>query len=100
MTRFLFTLLSTMLISEEELRFIPVYKQGYDTSCGVAVTTTLLNTYWNTPVNEADLYQDMILDQGSQTDTGYTISFLNMSDYLKQRQIAARPYANGLGHSE
>jgi hypothetical protein len=45
MDRFLFTLLATMVISEEDLRFTHVYKQGDDTSCGVAVTASLLNTY-------------------------------------------------------
>jgi ABC-type bacteriocin/lantibiotic exporter with double-glycine peptidase domain len=92
MTRFLFTLLSTLLISEEELRFAHVQKQGYDTSCGVAVTASLLNTYWNTPINEADLYQDMILDRLGDTDTNYTISFLTMTEYLKQHRIAARAF--------
>jgi ABC-type bacteriocin/lantibiotic exporter with double-glycine peptidase domain len=98
MTRFLFTLLSTMLISGEELRFTYAQKQGYDTSCGVAVTASLLNTYWNTPINEVDLYQDMILDRLAETggnevsDTNYTISFLIMTDYLKQHRIAARAY--------
>jgi ABC-type bacteriocin/lantibiotic exporter with double-glycine peptidase domain len=92
MTRFLFTLLSTLLISEEELRFTYAQKQGYDTSCGVAVTASLLNTYWNTPINEADLYQDMILDRTAETDTTYTINFLTMTDYLKQHRIAARAY--------
>ena len=92
MTRFLFTLLSTLLISEEELRFTYAQKQGYDTSCGVAVTASLLNTYWNTPINEADLYQDMILDRRGDTDTNYTISFLTMTEYLKQHRIAARAF--------
>ena len=92
MTRFLFTLLSTLLISEEELRFTYAQKQGYDTSCGVAVTASLLNTYWNTPVNEPDLYQDMIIDRTAETDTTYTVSFLTISEYLKQHRIAARAY--------
>jgi predicted double-glycine peptidase len=63
MARFLFTLLATMMLSEEDLRFTHVYKQGYDTSCGVAVIASLLNTYWNIPIAEADLYQSLILDQ-------------------------------------
>jgi ABC-type bacteriocin/lantibiotic exporter with double-glycine peptidase domain len=92
MTRFLFTLLSTLLISEEELRFTYAQKQGYDTSCGVAVTASLLNTYWNTPIHEADLYQDMVLARIADTDTTYTISFLTMTEYLKQHRIAARAY--------
>ncbi|MDR1325520.1 MAG: hypothetical protein LBK00_05740 [Treponema sp.] len=92
MTRFLFTLLSTLLISEEELRFSYAQKQGYDTSCGVAVTASLLNTYWNTPINEADLYQDMVLDRIAETDVTYTISFLTMTEYLTQHRIASRAY--------
>jgi predicted double-glycine peptidase len=67
MTRFLFTLLSTMLISEEELRFAHNYKQGYDTSCGIAVTASLLTKYWNIPVTEADLYQELIVDRISES---------------------------------
>jgi ABC-type bacteriocin/lantibiotic exporter with double-glycine peptidase domain len=92
MTRFFFTLLSTLLISEEELSFTYAQKQGYDTSCGIAVTASLLNTYWNTPVNETDLYQDMILDQTADSDTDYTISFLTISDSLKPHRIASRAY--------
>ena len=81
-----------MLISEEELRFSYAQKQGYDTSCGVAVTASLLNTYWNTPINEADLYQNMVFDRVEEVDTTYTISFLTMTEYLKQHRIAARAF--------
>lgn len=93
MTRFLFTLLSTMLISEEELRFSPVYKQGYDTSCGIAVTATLLNTYWNTPVTEADLYQEMILDKAGTEAAHYTVSLLGISDALRKYAVQSRAYS-------
>jgi predicted double-glycine peptidase len=93
MTRFLFTLLSTMLISEEELRFSPVYKQGYDTSCGIAVTATLLNTYWNTPVTEADLYQEMILDKAGTEAAHYTVSLLGISGALGKYAVQSRAYS-------
>ena len=92
MTRFLFTLLSTMLLSEEDLRFTPIYKQGYDTSCGVAVTASLLNTYWNIPVTETDLYKDLILDQAAEGADGYTVSLFAIAEYLKTQGIQSRAY--------
>lgn len=92
MSRFLFTLLSTMLLSEEELRFAYVDKQGYDTSCGVAVTATLLNTYWNIPVTEADLYQSLILDQIAGNAANYTVSLFSIAEYLKTQGIQSRAY--------
>jgi predicted double-glycine peptidase len=92
MSRFLFALLSTMVLSEEDLRFTPVYKQGYDTSCGVAVTASLLNTYWNIPITEADLYQSLILERTSEDAAGYTVSLLAIAEYLQTRGIQSRAY--------
>jgi hypothetical protein len=81
MTRFLFTLLSTMLISEEELRFTYAQKQGYDTSCGITVTASLLNTYWNTPVNESDLISKQVISPRRMPN-------------LETRKPVARPVAD------
>jgi len=92
MTRFLFTLLSLSVISGEDLRFTAIEKQGFDTSCGVAVTASLLATYWNIPVAESDLYQDMILDRLDGTGANYTISFATMLDYLPRRGVAGKAY--------
>lgn len=88
----MFALLATVLVSEEELRFVPVYKQGYDTSCGISAAATLLNTYWNVPVVEADMYHDMILDRISEKDAVYTISMLTIMDYLKNHDLASQAY--------
>jgi predicted double-glycine peptidase len=93
MSRFLFTLFAMMVMSEEELRFTPVYKQGYDTSCGVAVTASLLNTYWNIPVTEADLFQSLILDQVAEDAAGYTVSLFAVAEYLKTQGIQSRAYS-------
>jgi predicted double-glycine peptidase len=94
MGRFLFTLLTTMMLSEEDLRFTHVYKQGYDTSCGVAVTASLLNTYWSIPIAEADLYQSLILDQTSEDEEAvtYTVNLLIIAEYLKTQGIQSRSY--------
>jgi ABC-type bacteriocin/lantibiotic exporter with double-glycine peptidase domain len=92
MGRLLFTLLATMLFSEEDLRFTHIYKQGYDTSCGVAVTASLLNTYWHIPISEADLYQDLILDQAQEEAATYTVSMRAIGEYLKTQGIQSRAY--------
>jgi predicted double-glycine peptidase len=92
MGRFMFALLAAALVSEEELRFVPVYKQGYDTSCGISATATLLNVYWGVPVEEADMYQDMILDRFSPKDANYTISMLAIMEYLQKHAVASRAY--------
>jgi predicted double-glycine peptidase len=92
MSRFLFTLLATMVMSEEDLRFTHVYKQGYDASCGVAVAATLLNTYWNIPATEADLYQSLILDKNSEDAAGYTVSLFTIAERLQTRGVQSRAY--------
>jgi predicted double-glycine peptidase len=93
MTRFLFTLLSIALLSEEELRFTPVYKQGYDTSCGIAVTASLLATYWNVPVTEKELYAAMILDRMEDGAANYTVSFSTITECLQKHGVQSRAYA-------
>jgi predicted double-glycine peptidase len=94
MTRFLFTLLSAALLSEEELRFTSINKQGYDTSCGIAVTASLLSTYWNIPVTEEELYTTMILDRIEDGSAAhYTVSFSTIAECLKEYGIQSRAYA-------
>jgi ABC-type bacteriocin/lantibiotic exporter with double-glycine peptidase domain len=92
MKGFLFFLLSQIMVSEEALRFTNVYKQGYDTSCGIAVTASLLRHYWNIPIEEADLYQTMILDQAEDDAATYTISFLDIMNYVREHHLAAQAY--------
>jgi predicted double-glycine peptidase len=89
---FLFLLLTQTMVSEESLRFANVYKQGYDTSCGIAATASLLRYYWNIPVEEADLYQTMILDQAATDADTYAISFLDIISQTQQHGLAARAY--------
>jgi predicted double-glycine peptidase len=100
MSRFMFALLATVLVSEEELRFVPVFKQGYDTSCGISATAALLNIYWGVPVSEEDMYQDMILDRLSEEDVTYTISMLAIMEYLAKQSIAAQAYRMDWGALE
>jgi predicted double-glycine peptidase len=93
MGRFMFVLLASALVSEEELRFAPVYKQGYDTSCGISATASLLDMYWGVHISESQMYQDMIIDHLSDKDTDYTINMLTIIEYLEKHNIASRAYS-------
>jgi predicted double-glycine peptidase len=92
MGRFMFVLLASVLVSEEELRFVPVYKQGYDTSCGISATASLLDMYWGVPVSEPQMYQDMVVNRLSDEDTNYTISMRTIMEYLNQHNVASQAY--------
>jgi ABC-type bacteriocin/lantibiotic exporter with double-glycine peptidase domain len=96
MTAFLFSLLTAALLSEEELRFAYNGKQGADTSCGIAATASLLR-YWNTPVAEADLYQEMIFNNAREGDANYSVSFKTIMDCLSRYGLAARGYKMNWG---
>lgn len=74
--------------SAEDLRFRYSFKQGQDNSCGVAVTASLLNMYWNIPVLEEALYQDMIYNN----EPNYLVSFLTISESLRKYGVASRSY--------
>jgi predicted double-glycine peptidase len=91
MTTFLFFILP-LVISEESLRYTNVSKQGYDTSCGIAVTTSLLSIYWNTPIMEQDLIKEMVVDQTQDKNTTYSISFLTMADFLIKFEVLSQGY--------
>jgi predicted double-glycine peptidase len=92
MMRFMFLLLTSALVSEEELRFTSVFKQNYDTSCGISATASLLNTYWGVPISEGDIYQDMAIGRPGEDDVGYIISMFTIMEYLKKHDIASQAY--------
>jgi predicted double-glycine peptidase len=92
MRTFLFLALTQLMISEEELRFTNIYKKGYDISCGTAATASLLNYYWNMHIAESDLYQTMILARVKESSDTYTISFLDIMQYVQAHGIAGRAY--------
>lgn len=81
-----------LLNSAEDLRFRYSFKQGQDTSCGVAVTASLLNMYWNIPVVEEELYQNMVYNNVENNGPDYLVSFLTISECLKKYGVASRAY--------
>jgi predicted double-glycine peptidase len=92
MIRFIFPILAFLMLSEEELRFANTYKQGYDTSCGIAVTAALLNYYWNIPITEKEIYQDIIINRYHEGELTYTVSFLAITEYLSQKGLQSKAY--------
>jgi predicted double-glycine peptidase len=92
MFSFIFFILTNTLVSEESLRYTDVYKQGFDTSCGISVTSTLLNTYWNIPLTEEGMYQEMIINRMHDTDTNYIINFLTIGEFMREYQVQSRAY--------
>jgi ABC-type bacteriocin/lantibiotic exporter with double-glycine peptidase domain len=92
MPLYVLLLLPLLVTPEESLRFTYANKQGFDTSCGVAVTASLLNNYWNTSVTEPELYQGMILDRITEEDAAYTVSLLHIAEYIKTHGIQSRSY--------
>jgi ABC-type bacteriocin/lantibiotic exporter with double-glycine peptidase domain len=88
MNHYFLLILMTTVISQEDLRFTYVHKQGFDTSCGIATIATLLSEYWNIPVKEEGLFEDMA---GSETAV-YTINFFAMSEYLDKHDILTRAF--------
>jgi predicted double-glycine peptidase len=80
-------------MSEEEIRFTPIYKQGFDTSCGIAVSASLLNIYWNISVNEEDLYKNMINLDTIDAMGNYTVSMKTIMDGLLMYGVQSRAYS-------
>ena len=93
MNHALFLLLSTALLSHETARFAPVFKQGFDTSCGIAVTASLLDKYWGIPVQEAPLYQAMLGGRIAGGSPAYTINFLTIQEYLQRQDMQSKAYS-------
>lgn len=91
MNTFMFLILSTMVIPQEEMRFTHVFKQNFDTSCGISTTATLLNKYWNISVFGDEMYQE-ILDRLEDGDIDYTINFLTIAEFLLRHSIQSRAF--------
>jgi len=92
MAVFVFWLLTNVVIPQEDIRFTHTFKQGFDTSCGISTTATLLNKYWNIPIPQSETYQEMILSKIDDDAGTYTISLATISDYLRGHNIQSRAY--------
>ncbi len=92
----IFNLVSS-ISSKESLRFQYSQEQGYDNSCGMSVSSTVLENYWNIPTNELELVEQSL---GAKLLEGnYTVNFSDMASIFTIREIASKAYKmdwNGL----
>lgn len=78
---------SVKLTSLKELRWKTVVRQQYDFSCGSAAVATLLSYHYDTPVTEAEVFEEMFLsgDQAKIQADGF--SMLDMKRFLDKRGL-------------
>ncbi len=78
---------SLKVTSLKELRWKTVVRQQYDFSCGSAAVATLLSFHYDTPVTEAEVFEEMFLtgDQAKIQTDGF--SMLDMKRFLDKRGL-------------
>jgi len=86
--------LLSIALSKEALRFQYTYEQGFDTSCGIAVTVTLLNTYWGFNVSERELIEKFISPKLETKD--YSVSIKDIAEILRSYNLATKAFAMNL----
>ena len=86
MITLMFALIS-LVIPKEDLRFKYVHEQGFDQSCGVSISSTLLDVYWNKKCSEVDLLE--ILDTN---DNKYTVNLNDISGFISAYELFSKSY--------
>jgi len=84
-------LILSVALSKEALRFQYTYEQGFDTSCGIAVAATLLNTYWGLNVSERELIEKFISLKIEKKD--YSVTLADIAAIVKSYNLASKAYA-------
>ena len=69
------------IISFESLHFTSCYKQGLDTSCGIATTATFLRFFYNINLDEKKLIEQFFEKLKEKKD--FTISMLDIKNILE-----------------
>lgn len=69
------------IISVEALHFTSCYKQGFDTSCGIACVATFLKYFYNISLDEKKLIEQFFKKLYKKKD--YTISFFDITMILE-----------------
>lgn len=87
-------LIISVALSKEAMRFQYTYEQGFDTSCGIAVTATLLNTYWGLNVSEKELIEKFITPKIEKKD--YSVTMADIAGIVKFYNLASKAYAMNL----
>jgi len=71
----------TSVLSKELYRFFIGYKQGLDTSCGIAATATLLRFFYTIDIDEKQLINLFFTELKKKDD--YTLSMLDIKTVLE-----------------
>jgi len=69
------------IISLESLHFTDCYKQGLDTSCGIATTASFLRFFYNIELDEKKLIEQFFEKLKEKND--FTISMLDIKNILE-----------------
>jgi ABC-type bacteriocin/lantibiotic exporter with double-glycine peptidase domain len=94
---YIFLLLGNSLpsSSKEALRFQYVHEQQYDTSCGYAATSTLLDTYWGLPISEADLVNKYLPYKLEKQE--YTVNLADITTACLDAGLSAKAFKMDIG---
>jgi uncharacterized protein len=80
---------SVPVLSLKEKRWTNVVRQQYDFSCGSAAVATLLTYHYETPIDEATVFEEMFVrgDQAKIRAEGF--SMLDIKQFLDRRGLKA-----------
>jgi hypothetical protein len=73
------------IVSYESVHFMAGYKQGFDTSCGIAVAASILKFFYNINIDEKSLIEHFFTILSAKKD--YTISLLDIKYELYRYSI-------------
>jgi len=90
MSRLLFIILTTVT-PHEDMRFEHVFRQGFETSCGMAVTASLLNKYWGVDVTYQNVFLAMTADLPDDADA-FRTNFADIGEYMRSHGIATQGF--------
>jgi predicted double-glycine peptidase len=69
------------IVSYESVHFMAGYKQGFDTSCGIAVAASILKFFYNINLDEKSLIDQFFTILSAKKD--YTISLLDIKKIIE-----------------
>lgn len=86
--------------SYQEQKFSKVVKQEYDFSCGSAALATMLSYFYEMPINERVLVEQMFLTGDQEKISKQGFSLLDMKKYLASLGLRAGGFKDSLSRLE
>jgi hypothetical protein len=91
---------SIKLDSFQEQKYRNTIAQEHDFSCGSAALATLLSYNYNRPVNETDVFNDMIINGDKKIISEAGFSLLDIKRYLQRHGLDSNGYRAPLSKLE